>query len=106
MTRNWEGGQHLRRTTALRHAAGGGPRPGPAAPSDDRQAAATPHTTPPRISICPDPVLAVHTQSPPASGSHDLAEKAQLPIAEQIFFYYEGSPRLQPPVHIRTLVMH
>ncbi len=85
-----EGGQSRRRTTALRHTAGCGPRPGPA-PAAARPAAAAPHDTfpannnrpeemrtscsqqqappqidaakmSPRISICPEPVLAAHAQ--------------------------------------------
>jgi hypothetical protein len=39
----------------------------------------------PRISICPEPVLAVHAPSQPATGSHFRPEKTQLPIAEQNF---------------------
>jgi hypothetical protein len=96
--RHGEGGQHSRRTAALRHTAGVGPRPGPA-PAAARPAPPAPHDTlplqqqqdgrrgrmscrqqpappqrdaakMPRISIGPEPVLASHAPSPPASGNH------------------------------------
>jgi hypothetical protein len=41
----------------------------------------------PRISICPEPVLASHAPSPSAAGSHDRPEKTQLPIAQHNLAY-------------------
>jgi hypothetical protein len=62
-SRHGEGGQRRRRTAAIRHTAGRGPRPGPA-PAAARPAATAPHDTSPannnrpeerRISCCQQP---------------------------------------------------
>ncbi len=105
--RHGEGGQSRRRTDAQRHTACYGPLPGPA-PADARPADAAPHDTSPtnnnrqeemrtschqqpapplcdaakmspRISICPEPVLADHAPSPTAAGSHCLAREGSAP---------------------------